>query len=119
MQPGNTDIPVWPLACLRWHQLSGPATPRCLYRRQASSHTEQVVLEGLRPARNSARLDAPHRARHLLVQTQLTPPSTRTACGSKKLGGAMPGMYWSDTNSRQRSANAATTRGSCVLLAVA
>src|SRR5471032_2939609 len=57
--------------------------------------------------------------RHLLVQSQLTPLKTRTACGSKKLGGAMPGMYWSDTNKRQRSANADTTRDNWVLLAVA
>ena len=31
--------PMWELACLRWHQLVLPDTPRCLYRRQASSHT--------------------------------------------------------------------------------
>ncbi len=60
-----------------------------------------------------------HGARHLLVRAQLTSLNTRTACGSKKLGGAMPGMYWSETNMRQRSANADTTRDNWVLLAVA
>ena len=29
---------MWELACLRWHQLVVPDTPRCLHRRQASSH---------------------------------------------------------------------------------
>ncbi len=70
-------------------------------------------------SQKGARLNAGRGTRDLLVQSQLTPLSTRTACGSKKLGGAMPGMYWSETNMRQRSANADTTRDSWVLLAVA
>ena len=28
----------WELACLRWHRLGVPDVPRCLHRRQASSH---------------------------------------------------------------------------------
>ena len=33
----NSD-PMWELACLRYRRLGATATPRCLYRRQASSH---------------------------------------------------------------------------------
>jgi len=84
-------------------------------RGQAPSHIGYAAC----PDRKGARLNSPRRTRHLLVQIQLTLLSERTACGSKKLGGAMPGMYWSDTNMRQRSANADTTRDSWVLLAVA
>ncbi|WP_218175326.1 hypothetical protein, partial [Pseudomonas sp. D2002] len=29
---------MWELACLRWHRLGVPAGPKCLHRRQASSH---------------------------------------------------------------------------------
>src|SRR5450830_498175 len=29
---------VWELACLRWHHLGATDKPRCLHRRQASSH---------------------------------------------------------------------------------
>jgi DNA-binding transcriptional LysR family regulator len=73
-----------------------PGRPRCLHRRQASSH---------RKAGKHAAQPAPFRV--------------RTAWASKKLGAAMPGMYWSETNMRQRSANADTTRDNWVLLAVA
>ncbi|SDT64522.1 hypothetical protein SAMN04490182_6092 [Pseudomonas cedrina] len=31
---------MWELACLRWHPLGLPDRPRCLHRRQASSHIE-------------------------------------------------------------------------------
>ncbi len=34
---------MWELACLRWHQLDVPDTPRCLHRRQASSHRKAAL----------------------------------------------------------------------------
>ena len=33
---------MWELACLRWHHLGLTDVPRCLHRRQASSHTKQL-----------------------------------------------------------------------------
>ena len=40
-RPGlwNWRVPLWELACLRWHRLGLPDFPRCLHRRQASSHS--------------------------------------------------------------------------------
>src|SRR5476649_159580 len=44
---------MWELACLRWHQLVVPDTPRCLHRRQASSHrkAKQHGAGGLYPVK--------------------------------------------------------------------
>ncbi|MFL1547470.1 hypothetical protein, partial [Pseudomonas sp. O39] len=40
---------MWELACrtaepLRWHQLGMPDVPRCLHRRQASSHRKAALF---------------------------------------------------------------------------
>ncbi len=35
---------MWELACLRWHQPGVPAGPRCLHRRQASSHRKAKAV---------------------------------------------------------------------------
>ncbi len=35
---------MWELACLRWHQLVVPDRPRCLHRRQASSHRKAKAV---------------------------------------------------------------------------
>ena len=35
---GVNRVPLWERACSRWHPRSAPARPRCLHRRQASSH---------------------------------------------------------------------------------
>ncbi len=34
---------MWELACLRWHHLGIADSPRRLHRRQASSHTNQLL----------------------------------------------------------------------------
>ncbi len=36
---GVSRVPLWERACSRWHPRGAPARPRCLHRRQASSHS--------------------------------------------------------------------------------
>ena len=37
--PGVCRVPLWERACSRWHRCGVPGGPRCLHRRQASSHS--------------------------------------------------------------------------------
>ncbi|VVN56355.1 hypothetical protein PS685_02180 [Pseudomonas fluorescens] len=42
---GVNRVPLWERACSRWHPRGAPARPRCVHRRQSSSHRFAVITK--------------------------------------------------------------------------